>query len=196
MQQPRPHVVRVTTVDGAVHEVLCSASPWTKVGETIAALRPEMLEALDAQNRMLRATRPNDPSSDWGNPEPRPERPPAPAPSTPYIPITALDPETQRFALVAQLLADAYKHSTDVAFNRLVELVDAQNQRSESVERARETLYRTHVRQLEEALKAAGQTPPDGDGDLLTGMVANFVGGMGGSQPAPAAAGTTNGKGH
>lgn len=191
MEQPRPHLVRVHAQDGAVHEVLC-AGPWTKVGETLAALQPDQLQAVSADGKVLRAIRPGDESADWSEPVDR-----ARVPTLEAVPITAADPETQRFALVAQLLANAYRHSTDIAFSQLVALVDAQNARAGAVERAQEQLHKAHIRQLEDQLRAAGQEPADG-GDLMAQMLGTFIGGMGGArppEPAPAAAPTTtNGK--
>ena len=61
----------------------------------------------------------------------------APEPDAPSIvPAHAYDPETLRFELVAKLLADAHKFSVGVAFEKIVMIVDAQNRRSESLERA------------------------------------------------------------
>ncbi len=181
MQQPRPHLVRVTSIDGSMHEVACGQTPWTRVVETLAALQPELLQAMTADGKLLRAIRPADHSEDWtaesGDPKPSGAR-------VEHIPIVAADPETQRFALVAQLLANAYKHANEIAFNRLVQLVDSQNQRSNDVEKARETLYKAHVKQLEDQIRAAGQEP-QGEGELLGAMLSQFMGGMQMQQPPP-----------
>ncbi len=183
MAHPRPAMIRVTSADGAVHEVLCTGTTWPKITETIAALMPELLEAMSGEKQLIRALRPAQRSEDWGDDSaPQPSK----VPPLAHIPITASDPETQRFALVAQLVADAYRHSNDVAFSRLAQIVDSLVARSTDVERAREQMYRAHVRQLEDQLKALGQNPTDST-DLLGAMMSQFLAGaqMHGT-PAPA----------
>ena len=196
MQQPRPHAVRCTNVDGLCQEVLVQG-PWTKVGETIHALRPELLEALTVTSQLIRALRPNDVSDDWtADEQPKPAR----AESVPLdLPIMSLDPESQRFALFAKLVAEAYRHSTDVAFARLVDVVDASNRRAEIVERAREAFYRSHVRQLEEQIRSKGEEPEGGEVEglnLQTMLGALFAGMGGGGGTPPATPPAPNGKAH
>jgi hypothetical protein len=198
MQQPRPAFVRVTSMDGQVNEVSCTTSTWPKTSETIAALQPELLQAFNVEKQMLRAVRPNDDASDdWQEDDSDPEGPRVPPLRD--VPITASDPETQRFALVAQLIAQAYQHSNSVAFDRLAQIAEGLMARSEAVERMRDQVYRTHIKQLEEQIKALGQEPEQ---DAMGQMLGNFLGGMGlgnqASAPAPAAPtpnGSTNGKG-
>lgn len=187
MQQPRPAFARITTADGAVHDVQCTGTTWPKITETVAALQPELLQAMTADGKLLRALRPADRSEDWGE-RPAAERNPPLA----NIPITAADPETQRFALVAQLIAEAYRHSNENAFSRLAQIVDSLVSRSGDVERAREQMYRAHVKQLEEQIKSLGAEPQEG-GDLLQTMLGQFLGGMAASSaPIPP---HVNGKG-
>lgn len=197
MQQPRPHSVRVTDVEGVMNDVICGLSTWVKVSETIAALRPDLLQAMTQDGKLIRALRPNDVSTDW---TPSEERTPRAVRVPEYsIPIQNMDPEAQKLQLVANLIAQAYRHSTDVAFERLSQMVETMAARQESVERTRESMYRAHVRQLEEQIKALGQDPAESPTDLLGGLVQSFMQGaaMGGSPPAaapPAAA--PNGKAH
>lgn len=181
--------MRVSTADGAMHEVACTGTTWPKITETVAALQPELLQAMSADGKLLRALRPADRSDDWGERPPEQRNPPLT-----NIPITAADPETQRFALIAQLIAEAYRHSNENAFSRLAQIVDSLVSRSGDVERAREQMYRAHVKQLEEQIKALGAEPQDG-GDLLQTMLGQFIGGMSAAAAPAAAPPHINGKG-
>ncbi len=204
MQQPRPALVRCTNVDDVTQEVLVQGA-WTKLADTILALQPELLEALTPEKTLIRALRPNDLSDEWDDgqeQEPRARRTRSPTPAASIgIPITAADPETQRFALVASLLADAYKHANqahDAAFQHLVEIVQGATKRSESVERAKDALHKLEVQRLRQQITEAGEEPagsPEGEltlqsllGSVLSGMNAGGAAGEG-------AASTTNGKG-
>lgn len=199
MQHPRPALVRCTNVDGMVQEVLVQGA-WTKLADTIHALQPELLEALTADKSLIRALRPNDLSEEWEeDQEPTPRRArAASAPSFANIPITAADPETQRFALVAQLLADAYKHANtahDAAFQHLVEIVNSANRRSETVERARDSLHKAEIARLRQQITEAGQEPVGAGDELTLQTILGAV--LGGAQQGGASEpSTTNGKGH
>ncbi len=199
MQHPRPSLVRCTNEEGMAQEVLVQGA-WTKLADTIHALQPELLEALTPEKTLIRALRPNDLSDDWED-EQQPQqqrRARTPAPSFANIPIVAADPETQRFALVANLLADAYKHANeahDAAFQHLVEIVNSANKRSETVERARDSLHRAEITRLRQQITEAGQDPVSGAGDELT--LQTILGAvLGGAQSAGAGDASTNGKGH
>jgi hypothetical protein len=196
-KHPRPALVRVTTGEGQIQEVIVQGA-WTKLAMTIHALQPELLEALNGERQLLRATRPNDSSADWNDEDPEPaapqrERRTAPAPTIADIPITATDPETQRFALVAKLIADAYKHANEVAFVHLVDLVNTMTKRSESVERARDALHKAQIKQLSDQLKEAGQEPNTATDELTLQGLLGAV--LAGAQQGNAEA-ATNGKAH
>lgn len=202
MQQPRPSLVRCTNADGMAQEVLVQGA-WTKLADTIYALQPELLEALTPEKTLIRALRPNDLSEEWEEDEPaqprRGARSATPPASFANIPITAADPETQRFALVASLLADAYKHANeahDAAFQHLVEIVNSANRRSETVERARDSLHKAEIARLRAQLTEAGEVPAAGAGDELT--LQTILGAvLGGAQQGGVVdASATNGKGH
>jgi hypothetical protein len=197
MQHPRPAAVRCTNADGLVQEVLVQGA-WTKLADTIHALQPELLEAINADKMLIRALRPNDISEDWGDADPEPRRPRAAESAARSMQITAADPETQRFALVAQLIADAYKdanQSHQTAFQHLVDIVNSSQRRSESVERAKDALHKVEVQRLRQQITEAGQEPegsPEGELTLqsLLGAVLSGVNAGGGASEAP-----TNGKG-
>ena len=189
MQQPRPHHCNVVSVDGATNEVSCVGATWPKITETVAALSPEMIQAFDAGNKLIRAVRPLDQSEDWADDDDdRGQR----IPPLHAIPITASDPETQRFALVAHLIAQAYQHSTQVAFDKLAAITESLMSRSTDTERARDSVYRAHIKQLEDQIKALGEEPAGGPQEMIGQMLAAFMGGAAQHAPPPP---TSNGKG-
>ncbi len=203
MQNPRPAVVRVTNADGQTQEVVVQGQ-WTKLADTLATLQPELLEALNADKQLIRAIAPNDLSEEWEADE-RPARAASSRRSSSGepssyvgIPITAADPETQRFALIGKLLADAYKDANtarDAAFQHLVEIVDKMTKRSDSVERAKDALHKLEIQRLRAQVEELGSEPvasPEGELTLqnLLGVVL-----QGAAQGAAnAATGATNGK--
>jgi hypothetical protein len=197
MQQPRPHSVRVTSLDGGVHDVVCG-TPWTNTADTVASLQPEHLQALNAEKQTIRALRVADLSEDWSPDDEKPvRRPPPPAMPEFAIPAAAMDPESARFVLFARLLSEAYKHSTQVAFEKLSDIVEAMARRAEAGDRAREAVNRAHVKMLEEQIKALGEEPAEQPNDLMGAIVSSALGGMmQGKAAAAAAPASSNGKGH
>lgn len=190
LPSPRPVSVRVKC-GKETHELNVAGQTWAKVAQSIIALEPDRIEALDAEGKVLRVCKPQETDDDEA---------PAEASPAPVVPAHAYDPETLRFELVAKLLADAYKHSTNVAFDKIVDIVNAQNRRAESLERSLQASERLLRRQIEdqadeiaEAREEAEKGPLGGLGDLVQG----FIGGQQkAAEGAPPPAKTTNGKGH
>src|SRR5271156_1102974 len=139
MQEPRPAQVRVTAGDGVRTLSISTAVTWKKWGDTIHALDPHLLEALDGQGNLIRAERPG---------EAHAEEPAAPAAPS-VAPVVADTDENRRFVLVAQLIADAYKFGTTTAFDKLVAIADIHARRSESLERSLQSAERM-LRQAEQ----------------------------------------------
>jgi hypothetical protein len=194
LKQPRPAVVRVTDEHGAIHDVVCGQSTWVKVAETVEAMRPELINALNSSKEVLRALRPADMSEDWTDDDDD-EQPAAAmrpsAPVVPEIPFDRLDGESARFVLFARLISEAYRHSNEVAFTRLAGIVENLTRNQGNVDRAREQMYRAHVRQLEEALKAANvEVPEQPGGDMMQAMLGGFLQSM-----MAGGGGVPNGKG-
>jgi hypothetical protein len=193
MQHPRPALVRVTNNDGQQQEVIVQGA-WTKLADTLFALQPELLEALNAEKQLLRALNPNDleDGEDWQEaPEQRAARS-RPAASTSDIPLLKADPETQRFALMGQLLADAYKDANtarDAAFQHLISIVDTMTRRADGIERARDALHKMQIKALQDQLAELGQEPEKKEDELtLQTILGAVAAGLG------QAGSTTNGK--
>lgn len=198
MQQPRPASVRVTKLDGGVDEVVCGGA-WTKIAETVEALQPDHLQALNDHKQTIRALRCDDLSEDWTPEAERPMRgrpPKAPETDLPHIPAAAMDPESARFVLFARIMSEQYRSTTQIAFQTLSDIVASSERSREGVERAKELFYRSQIKLLEDQLKAAQQDPQnDSPGDLGSQILGSVLGGVMQGQ-ASAAAAPPNGKGH
>jgi len=186
-RRPRPSRLRMTLASGDLRELSCeSVRSWAVVAQSVSALDPDVIEALDASGAIIRVLSPDD----MVKPERAAAPPPPPAPK-----VLSQDPETRRLEVVAGLLADAYRHSTEVAFGRMVDLFAAVNERSEHLEKSLENMHKLMRRalqdQYDDAVEAAAQVQqPQKDGFGLEDLAKAFVGG---TAQAPHA---TNGKGH
>jgi predicted Zn-dependent protease len=151
---PRPHVVRVTTTDGETRNVTVGSSKFLDLAKTILTLGPELLEALDSKENLLRAVHAEELLSE-AEELPAHTTTPAPPPALSGVPsigeLVGEDAETRRFALIAHLLADAYRHSNDVAFAKLAEFTAQQSERATSAERALDQFIRAEQLRLEVA---------------------------------------------
>jgi hypothetical protein len=163
MGAPKPEQLRITC-NGEVSTMAIGNTPWIALGKTLSAKDPELVEALDEKGVLLRALKP-------GEEEDAPE-----AASAKAAPST--DPETRRFELFARLLADAYKHSNEVAFGKMVELFVVSNKRAENLEKSLASTERILRKQFEDALEQAPQ-----EGSLIEQMAASFMAGKGNMPP-------------
>jgi hypothetical protein len=122
IQQPPLTSIRLTDANGDTSLIEPGKRSKAKVAETIAAMAPDLIECLDKDGNLLRATRPESTMPARG----------ATAPALP--PELQRDPESLRLTHFANLVHRAYEHATDIAFAKLVELVERMDQRSESIE--------------------------------------------------------------
>lgn len=142
IRQPRAALVRLTSGERTSDLLPKKNQSWSRMGETIAAMAPELVECLDSEGNLLRAIRPphdGDPTD-------------APEPPT----VLATDPETARITHFANLIHRAYEHTTNVAFARLIDLVERIDARSDAIEarleRTESAYRRVTQQQLTEAL--------------------------------------------
>lgn len=190
LQSPKPHSVRVTTEEE--DQKLVRVKNYAKTAETIHALNPVLLECLDAKGELIRAKR------EGGNTAATSQE------DDPELPKVLVDDAgAAAFALYAKLLARAYTHSTDVAFTKLVEILERVNERSDNIEQRLERAER-NARQLaqdqideamdraaEAAEKAGEQGGENAIGQrILEGFLSGQVKAAAAKAPAP------NGKGH
>jgi len=168
--QPGPVSVRLTNAEGNQETMNVGRRSKVKLGETIVAWGADLIECLDAQGGLLRAMRLSEETMRSEEPAPPP-------------PVLQMDPEAARLTHFANLLHRAYEHSTDVAFAKLLELVERMDQRTEAIEarleRAEVAYRRAQQDRLEDmwdraeeaAEKAAEQQEPGAE------IVQAFIGG-------------------
>jgi hypothetical protein len=177
LQQPRASSLRVTC-GKEKSDISVAGQSWAKLAATVEAMQADQLQALDVGGNVLRAVRP----ADVDDAE---DKPAAEAEAPSIVPAHAYDPETLRFELVAKLLADAHKFSVGVAFEKIVMIVDAQNRRSESLERALASAERLLRKQAEDLFDEAQDAKAEGAADPLKEMAVGFLkGAMGTDAPS------------
>jgi hypothetical protein len=189
MKRPRPATVKVI-VGKEISEMQFDArTSFARTAETLDAMDADRLEALDLERKLIRACKPAEMEDADDAPEPEPEAEPPPAGAV------VTDPETARFVLVANLVAEAYRHSNEVAFSRLADIVDRMTRRTESTERSIDHLRRMLIQEAEEKFETAAEREPG----LLEQLAGAFAGGANigsAGAPAEAPAPKPNGKGH
>ena len=176
---PKPERLRLTCADDEVHDLEVPRNlSWKKFAESVAALRPELIEAFDGAGKILRAVRPNEVTE---------EAPAAGSSSSSSSSSASSSSSSTRDPMLATLdrfgtlLADAYRHSTETAFNRMVDLFEAVNRRSESLEKSLEATHKLLRRAWadeQEAQIAAAEAVAATNADPLGQIVGAFVQGQ------------------
>lgn len=177
IRRPQPAVLRLTLETGDVQEVHWRKGvSWAELAESAAALAPLVVEALDAKGNLIRAMRAD-------QVEPVRDNKSVDVPTS-----LSTDPETQRLCFVANLLHRAYQHSTDVAFTKLVELVERIDNRSDAIETRLERTERNYFAVLQQRIDEAfdrveeererARKETDEDGGVLKELVTEFAGGV------------------
>lgn len=192
LQLPKPHAVRVSG-DGEP-QTLKPGRSYAKLADTIAALSPDLVECLDKDGNVLRATRLEAEDAKRSDAAAIPE-------------ALKADPNALMLTHFANLVHRAYEHSSEIAFTKLVELVDKMNDRADGIEqrleraesRNRALLQEQVDAELERAEELAARGI-DGEGDLGSQLLGGFMTGAmnGKAPPAKPAAGARpapNGKG-
>lgn len=193
LQLPKPTLVRCM-VNGETEELKPGKS-WQKLAESVAALDPEQVQALDAEGKIIRAVRLDDADSRRSD--------------AAEIPAgLAQDPQALMLTHFANLLHRAYEHSTETAFNKMVDLVDRMNDRSQGIEERLERAEARSRRLQDDAVAEAydraeeivAQAAAGGSKEELGMQLLNTFLGARASMPQPAAASSNgapkpNGKG-
>jgi len=117
VQRAKPQSVRVQTQAGE-RIVAAATGQWSQITKTILLMHPIALEALDGKEHVLSSLKLD--FSDAGEGEV----------------IESKGQLQSDLVLMSKLLADAYKHSTQVAFGQLVEVVRLAVDRLDRVEAA------------------------------------------------------------
>jgi len=182
LQLPKPHAVRVSG-DGEP-QTLKPGRSYAKLADTIAALAPDLIEALDKDGAVIRATRLEAEDAHRSDAATVPEG-------------LKADPQALMLTHFANLVHRAYEHSTEIAFTKMVELVDKMNDRSEGIEQRLERAESRNRALLQDQVDAEFERAQDvanatggGEGELGQQLVGSFLSGAlngkaVGAQPAP-----------
>lgn len=190
LKQPRPSTLRIVAGDGTSHKLVCPEGVrWTEVAASVMALQPDAIEAFSDDGNLLRAVRPDEEQDEEEEEESEDDKRAA---EVIDVPANA-DPESQRLIIFARLISDAYRHSADVAFDKLAALFDAVVHRSEAQEKTISALDRLMQKMLLEKVASAGAgSVNDEDGGALTieSLIGSF---MQGKMQGASANGAANG---
>lgn len=189
MRRPRPVKVRLTAGKEVSEIETGNGVSWARVAETIDSMEATRLEALAENGSLIRACKPEE----LAEPDDDDDDAAAAAPAPTVVPF---DAETERMKLFAELLAKAYEHANDKAFDTLAGIVDRMARRDEANARAIERIRDGLLREAEERYANA---PNGAEGGPLEQIAGAFLGGMAQgqtTQPAATNGAATNGKGH
>lgn len=179
--RPRPATLQLTSTQGTVSVVeVSNGMTWAELARSVEAMQPELVQALAADGKILRAVRPQEMDDDDE---------PAAAP----VPTFNADAETARFTLIANLLAQAHSNS----FDALVAITQGAQARAESLERTLMQIDRDRRNDLMDREDAIAEKEEALKDDPLTQMAGAFMGGQEQAKVAPAppaARGKPNGK--
>lgn len=185
LKSPRPTRLVLQMPDGqAIEQLIPQHQTWNQTADTVSAMQPMRVEAYAGQV-MCRAAQ----FSDF-----EPEETEETEGAHPFSGMKLTGQvDAQVLITLATIVAQAYRHSTDVAFDRMVSLFEAVNQRSATQEKTLDAMHKMLTRVLNERYEEIADQKPQEDG--LMGLVNSFVGGVSMGQQAPASPPkTTNGK--
>jgi hypothetical protein len=172
LQLPKPAKVMLHTSDGEPVELKLQGRSYAKIAETIEARGVELVECFDANGVLLRAMRVATVEA---------QRSDAAA-----IPAgIEHDPQALMLTHFANLLHRAYEHSTEIAFTKIVELMDRLGDRSEAIEarleRTEANNRRLHQEQIDDAFERAEEEAARKEaegGGLVEQLAGAFLGGQ------------------
>ena len=177
IEQPAPAVIRLTT-EGQTQDMVPGKKSRVKLAETILSVGPELVECLDSSGNLLRAKRLE--GEDRARSQEAPEIPRE---------LVAANPEAAANAAMmshfANLIHRAYEHATDIAFGKLVELVERMDERSASIEQRLERAEASYRREAQERIEdlwdraEERENRSDAKEQILTSLVAGAVNGQG-----------------
>lgn len=159
MRHPRPASVRANLLDGTSKTVAVDPKiSWVQLAAYVGDLEPQTIECLDQEGLVLRGTSFEhlDDADDLEEGIEVSHH----SPTTARI-VTPDDPQSKQLVLFAQLLADAYRHTTDVAFDKMISLFEQVNKRYELTEKSLERMQKMVERLTESRIVAAEKAEED-----------------------------------
>lgn len=167
LKPPKPHSLRVTSGDDT-QTIEFGTQKYAALAATVEALDPDKIEALDSDGKLIRAIK----AEQFEEPAAEDDDG---APTTAAAKTNAkqLEREMAMLSRFGELLAEAYKHSTTVAFSKMVELFDATAKRGESLEKSLASTERLLRRAYDEGAGNKDEPEPT----LFESMVSAFASG-------------------
>ena len=212
MRHPRPASFRVHS-GAADKPSLVELGPrvtWARVSETLAAMDPEMIEALAVNGSVIRACKPLE-LGDTVTDEPSTTAPTAAADYSGGG--AAFDAETARFNQFSTLLSKAYTDAqaqvglrNGAVFDRMIDLFETLAQQSKdqaaAIDTQQKTISKLYEQQIKDAFARANKAADaDAEPSLIDQLAETFLKHAGGGHVEPdpedeaAPVGATNGKG-
>lgn len=161
MRAPRPALIRVYAKDGREFDITIKpGQAWLDTAVSIAALEPERLEAMGADEMLIRATVVSDLVKKAETSEKQEQ--------ATEVAMQATDPETQRIIVFARLLERAHDRSTtaientvNVAFTKLQEICGSLAEQAQAAQQSANDLAvgirSLLIQQAQEAATAAAE---------------------------------------
>lgn len=182
LPNPRPTTLRLTTSKGTEETILCSGQPWAHIAQTVVAMDTVSIHALDAEGRTIRAAKVSDILAELNDDEPASSSTTGEATANNGPLVVPSSFERGMLALFdrcADRIAEAYRHATDVAFDRLVDVVNLQSQANVSMQREM-MQARVESRKLEREMfdQAWEQAEANGDGDMFKQFFSAYLQGQ------------------
>jgi hypothetical protein len=181
-RQPQPHSCRVKTREGTTKTVALpeGARRWAKAEATLAALDPDVVEALDHKGNVLRAFDTGHPPDDEDDEEP--DSPSILDASKDVHPPSRIVEMSRIVADVSDRAAARHENAYKQAFDMLVHIVTTMSARLEGMEKAWTQMLNLQTREV------AKQKPKEPE-DEATAMImellkAKMMNGGGGLDPS------------
>jgi hypothetical protein len=187
--QPAPATIKLTGQEGEIQTMTPGRKSRAKLAETIAAMEPALIECLASDGSLLRAMRPGDESTKARSVE------------APVAKGLEGDPTAAMLSHFANLLHRAYEHATDIAFDKLIELVERMDERTNSIEarleRTEANLRREQHERIDDLWEQAEQRAADAGGSKKDAILESLAAGIINGKAATASnnAASSNGKG-
>lgn len=174
MRHPRPATVRVQLLDGTSRTIAVDPKvSWVQLAAYVGDLEPQTIECLDAEGTVLRGT-PFDHLDDAEDEDGLELAPVSHHSAATAKLIDAPDAQSRQLMFFGQLLADAYRHTTDVAFDKMIGLFEQVNKRYEHTEKALDRMHKIVERLTEQRVTAK----EDEDGFGLAELASAFQNGQ------------------
>lgn len=164
IQHPRPLMIRCYIGDDATDIDVPVDVNWSRMAETVDSLDPDRIECWSENGTLIRGMK---------RPETRARNGSIAMPASLHA-----DPHAAMVMLFANLLHRAYEHSTQVAFDKVAEIVQYQGTNNEKMATDLQSLRAENDDLRQQMAEMVAESGQSGDGDS-TSLISAFVNGMG-----------------